>query len=224
MRILLIEDDKKAAHLLERGFREEGFAVDIVHTARAGDEHAFVSDYAAIVLDWMLPDGDGLGLCRELRRRGSQVPILMLTAKDALIDRISGLDAGADDYLTKPFAFGELLARLRALLRRSEMVRPAVLTVRDLSLDPATQRATRGGNMLDLTRKEFVILLTLMRHAGAVVSRTQLAEQVWQTDVETIDSIIDVHISNLRRKLDADGAAPLIQTLRGRGYRLVAEG
>jgi DNA-binding response OmpR family regulator len=220
MRILLIEDDRKAARLLARGLQEEGFVVDVVHTAEEGDEEAFVTAYDLIVLDWMLPGKDGLTLCRDLRQRGCKTPVLMLTARDALSDRVAGLNTGADDYLTKPFAFDELLARVRALLRRSEIMRPMVLAVADLSLDPQSQRVMRGGMVLDLTHKEFAILQILMRHAGEVVSRSRLAEQVWKDDLIAIDNLIDVHIGNLRRKVDAPPAAPLIQTVRGRGFRL----
>jgi DNA-binding response OmpR family regulator len=220
MRILLIEDDRKAARLLARGLQEEGFVIDVVHTAEEGDEAAFVTAYDLIVLDWMLPGKDGLTLCRDLRQRGCKTPVLMLTARDALSDRVAGLNTGADDYLTKPFAFDELLARVRALLRRSEIMRPVVLAVADLSLDPQSQRVMRGGMVLDLTHKEFAILQILMRHAGEVVSRSRLAEQVWKDDLIAIDNLIDVHIGNLRRKVDAPPAAPLIQTVRGRGFRL----
>jgi DNA-binding response OmpR family regulator len=220
MRILLVEDDEKAARLLARGFREEGFVVDIVSSAEEGDEQAFVTDYELIILDWMLPGRDGLSLCRDLRQRGAQAPILMLTARDALADRVTGLNAGADDYLTKPFAFEELLARARALLRRSELTRPALLTIDDLTVDPLTHKVTRGTRSLELTRKEFSILELLMRRPGEVVSRTRLAEQVWQADVQSIDNLIDVHVSNLRRKIDASGATPLLHTVRGRGFRI----
>ncbi|CAN7779247.1 response regulator transcription factor [Variovorax sp. LjRoot84] len=221
MKILLVEDDRKAARLLARGFEEEGFLVDVAHSAEEGDERAFVAEYDLIVLDWFLPGKDGLALCRELRERGVQVPILMLTARDALSDRVAGLNTGADDYLTKPFAFEELLARARALLRRSELTRPAVLAVADLTLDPAGQRVMRGTLVLDLTRKEYAILEILMRHAGEVVSRARLAEQVWKDDLIAIDNLIDVHIGNLRRKVDPAGMPALIQTVRGRGFRLV---
>jgi DNA-binding response OmpR family regulator len=220
MRILLIEDDRKAARLLARGLQEEGFVVDVVHTAEEGDEEAFVTAYDLIVLDWMLPGKDGLALCRDLRQRGCKTPVMMLTARDALGDRVAGLNTGADDYLTKPFAFDELLARVRALLRRSEIMRPVVLSLADLSLDPQSQRVTRGGTVLELTHKEFAILQILMRHAGEVVSRSRLAEQVWKDDLIAIDNLIDVHIGNLRRKVDAPPAAPLIRTVRGRGFRL----
>jgi DNA-binding response OmpR family regulator len=220
MRVLLIEDDRKAARLLARGLQEEGFVVDVVHTAEEGDEEAFVLPYDLIVLDWMLPGKDGLTLCRDLRQRGCKTPVLMLTARDALGDRVAGLNTGADDYLTKPFAFDELLARVRALLRRSEITRPVVLAVADLSLDPLSQRVLRGGMALELTHKEFAILQILLRHAGEVVSRSRLAEQVWKDDLIAIDNLIDVHIGNLRRKVDAPPAAPLIHTVRGRGFRL----
>jgi DNA-binding response OmpR family regulator len=222
MRILLVEDDLKAARLLARGFEEEGFIVDLAGSAEDGDELAFVTDYDLIVLDWLLPGKDGLTLCRELRRRGTATPILMLTARDALGDRVAGLNTGADDYLTKPFAFEELLARSRALLRRSELTRPPVLCVADLSLDPHTHVVARNGTTIDLTPKEYALLEILMRHAGAVVSRSRLAEQVWKADLVAIDNLIDVHIGKLRRKVDAPGQVPLIQTVRGRGFRLVA--
>lgn len=220
MRILLVEDDEKAARLLARGFREEGFVVDVARSAEEGDEQSFVIDYELIILDWMLPGKDGLSLCRELRERGMQAPILMLTARDALSDRVSGLNTGADDYLTKPFAFEELLARVRALLRRSELTRPSVLAIGDLSLDPITHQVTRGDRVLELTRKEFAILEMLMRRPGTVVSRTRLAEHVWQADVNSIDNLIDVHVSNLRRKIDPPGVAPLVHTVRGRGFQI----
>lgn len=220
MRILLVEDDQKAARLLARGFREEGFVVDVVASAEEADEMSFLTAYELIILDWMLPGKDGLSLCRTLRERGMQAPILMLTARDALGDRVEGLNTGADDYLTKPFAFEELLARVRALLRRSEITRPTLLTVADLTLDPVTHRVARGTRTLDLTRTEYSILALLMRRPGEVISRTRLAEQVWQADVETLDNLIDVHVSNLRRKVDPPGSESLIHTVRGRGYRV----
>ena len=220
MRILLVEDDQKAARLLARGFREEGFVVDVVGSAEEADELAFLTDYELLILDWMLPGKDGLTLCRALRERGMQAPILMLTARDALSDRVESLNTGADDYLIKPFAFEELLARARALLRRSELTRPALLTVGDLTLDPITHRVLRAQRPLELTRTEYSILALLMRNPGDVISRTRLAEQVWQSDVETLDNLIDVHVSNLRRKVDPPGSDPLIHTVRGRGYRV----
>jgi DNA-binding response OmpR family regulator len=222
MRILLIEDDAKAARLLARGLEEEGFVVDVAGSAEQGDERAFVCDYDLIVLDWMLPGKDGLSLCADLRRRGAATPILMLTARDSLADRVAGLNQGADDYLTKPFAFEELLARSRALLRRSELTRAPVLQFADLSLDPQSHAVQRGAVALDLTPKEYAILEVLMRQAGEVVSRSRLAEQVWKTDLLAIDNLIDVHVSKLRRKVDLPGLAPLFETVRGRGFRLVA--
>ena len=224
MRILLVEDDRKAARLLARGFQEEGFVIDLAYSAEEGDQQAFATNYDVLVVDWMLPGKDGLALCRDLRLRGVQTPILMLTARDALSDRIAGLNTGADDYLTKPFAFEELLARIRALLRRSELTRPSVLVIADLSLDPLGQRVTRAGQPLDLTRKEYAILEVLMRQAGEVVSRSRLAELVWKDDLVAIDNLIDTHISNLRRKVDPPDRHALIQTVRGRGFRLDAPG
>ena len=222
MRILVVEDDLKAARLLARGLTEEGFVVDLAHSAEAGDAQTAATDHDLLILDWSLPGASGLELCRRLRARGLHTPILMLTARDALGDRVAGLNHGADDYLTKPFAFEELLARVRALLRRAAATRPAVLAVGDLALDPGQQQATRAGVALDLTRKEFAILETLMRQVGEIVSRTRLAEQVWQVDLLAIDNLIDVHMGNLRRKLDTPGALALIQTVRGRGFRLAA--
>ena len=224
MRILLVEDDSKAARLLARGLQEEGFVVDVAGSAEQGDELAFVTEYDLIVLDWLLPGKDGLTLCADLRRRGVETPILMLTARDALADRVSGLNTGADDYLTKPFAFEELLARSRALLRRSELTRAPVLRAGELSLDPHSHVAMRGDATLDLTPKEQAILAILLRHAGEVVSRSRLAEQVWKTDLIAIDNLIDVHISKLRRKVDGPGQPALIQTVRGRGFRLASGG
>ncbi|HET6471134.1 MAG TPA: response regulator transcription factor [Pseudomonadales bacterium] len=220
MRILVIEDDRKAAALLARGLREEGFAVDVAHSARDGDAHAFVATYDVIVLDWLLPDRDGVSLCRALRARRVHTPILLLTACDGLSDRVSGLDAGADDYVTKPFAFEELLARIRALLRRSDMMRPVVLTYADVAMDPISRRVTRAGQDVDLTPKEYAILEVLLRHAGEVVNRARLAERIWEADAIALDNLIDVHISNLRRKVDAGQDRPLIHTIRGRGFRL----
>lgn len=220
MKVLLVEDDGKAARLLARGLEEEGFLVDIAGSAEEGELRAFASEYDLLVLDWMLPGKDGLALCATLRRQGIHTPILMLTARDTLGDRVAGLNTGADDYLTKPFAFDELLARARALLRRSEFTRPAVLTAGDLCLDPMAQRVSRGDTVIPLTRKEYAILEVLMRKAGDVVSRSRLAEQVWKADLIAIDNLIDVHVGNLRRKVDLPGAPTLIQTVRGRGFRL----
>jgi DNA-binding response OmpR family regulator len=223
MRILLVEDDRKAARLLARGLQEEGFAVDIVHSVEEGEEQDSFVDYNLIVLDWLLPGKEGIVLCRELRRRGIQTPILMLTARDAVSDRVAGLNTGADDYLTKPFVFEELLARVHALLRRSERVQPMMPTVADMTLDPHSHRAMRGNRSILLTSKEYAILDILMRQAGEIVTRTRLAEQVWKTDLIGIDNLIDAHISNLRKKIDLPHARPLIETVRSRGFRLVPD-
>ena len=220
MRLLLVEDDRKAARVLTRGLVEEGFVVDVAHSGDVGDEMAVANHYHLIVLDWLLPRKDGLAVCGELRGRGVRTPILMLTARDSLTDRISGLDSGADDYMTKPFAFEELLARIRALLRRSELTRPPVLRVEDLALDPGTHRVTRGKDEISLTPKEYAILELLMRHAGQVVSRIRIGESVWDDAPEDITNLVDVHVSHLRRKIDTDGRSTLLHTVRARGFRL----
>ena len=220
MRILLIEDDRKAAKLLAKGLREEGFVVDVAPTGEEGEEQAVVNEYDVIVLDWLLPGKDGIAVCRSLRGRDASTPILMLTARDSLADRVSGLSTGADDYLTKPFAFAELLARIRALLRRSRNARPAVLRVSDLTLDPASRRVTRGGVPVTLTSKEYAILEVLMRSAEEIVSRTHLVERVWHEASEVLDNLVDVHVSHLRKKIDHGESPALIHTVRGFGYRL----
>ena len=220
MRALIIEDDQKTARLLAKGLREERFSVDIAHSGDKGDEMASVTSYDVIVLDRLLPDKDGLVVCQGLRGRGVVTPILMLSARSSIEDRVTGLNAGADDYLTKPFGFIELVARIRALLRRSELTRAVVLTVADLTLDPATYRVTRGGITINLTRKEYAILEVLMRHSGQVVGRAELAERVWQTEPDAFTNLIDIHVSNLRRKIEPAGAPRLIHTIRGHGYLL----
>src|SRR5262245_36777617 len=220
MRVLVIEDDQKAARLLARGLQEEGFVVDLAPTGEDGEEQAAVNEYDVIVLDWLLPGRDGIAVCRALRGRDVATPILMLTARDSLADRLNGLYTGADDYLTKPFAFAELLARIRALLRRSRLAQPAVLRVADLTLDPASRRVTRDGGVVPLTSKEYAILEVLMRNAGEIVSRTRLVERVWDEAAEVLDNLVDVHVSHLRKKIDRGGLPPLIHTVRGFGYRL----
>jgi DNA-binding response OmpR family regulator len=220
MKILLIEDDQKAARVLKRGLQEEDFAVDVVHSAEEGEPAALAGGHDLIVLDWMLPAKDGITLCADLRARGLLTPILMLTARDGLGDRIAGLNTGADDYLTKPFAFDELLARIRALLRRSTLVRPALLALGDLTLDPQSHAVKRAGQTLDLTPKEFAIIELLMRQAGHVVSRQQLAGRIWTADLIGIDNLMDAHMRNLRRKLDPPGVPRLLHTVRGQGFRL----
>jgi DNA-binding response OmpR family regulator len=223
MRLLLVEDDKKAARVLTRGLQEEGFVVDVAHSGDVGEELATANRYDALVLDWLLPRKDGLSVCRELRTRGVLTPILMLTARDSLADRVSGLDTGADDYLTKPFAFEELLARLRALLRRSELRRPPVLRVADLALDTAGHRVTRSEIEISLTPREYAILEILMQQAGQVVSRTRIGEAVWHDQPDDLTNLVDVHVSHLRRKIDQGDRLPLIHTVRGHGFRLCAE-
>lgn len=220
MRVLIVEDDKKAARLLTRGLQEEGFVVDAGHSGEVGSELARLNRYDAIVLDWLLPGKDGLAVCRELRARGVVTPILMLTARDSLADRVAGLNTGADDYLTKPFAFEELLARIRALLRRSELTRPPVLRLADLALDPATHRVTRAGMEIELTPKEYAILELLLRHAGEVVTRTRIGESVWEAGPDDLTNLVDVHVSHLRRKIEQGADVPLIHTVRGRGFRI----
>ena len=223
MRVLVVEDDRKAARLLSKGLEEEGFVVDVAHSGDEADDTADARDYDVIVLDWLLPGKDGLAVCRDLRARGVATPILMLTARDALDDRVKGLNTGADDYLTKPFAFAELLARLHALLRRSDLIRPLVLRVADLSLDPVSHRVTRAGVPVRLTPKEYAILEKLMRHVGEVVTRARLGEAVWESEHDSLTNLVDVHVSHLRRKVDPEGTVPLIQTVRGRGY-LIGQG
>ena len=220
MRALIIEGDQKTARLLAKGLREERFAVDTAHLGNEGDEMASVTAYDVIVLDRLLPDKDGIVVCRGLRERGVATPILILSARSSLEDRVTGLNAGADDYLAKPFGFSELLARIRALLRRSELTRAAVLKVADLMLNPASHRVSRGSVTINLTRKEYAILEVLMRHPGEIVERAQLVERVWEAEPDGFTSIIDVHVSNLRRKIEPAGAPRLLHTIRGHGYLL----
>ena len=220
MRILLVEDDEKAAQLLSKGLREEGFAVDVAHDGAQGDELVAINTYDAIILDWLLPGKDGIAICRDLRTRGLHTPILMLTARHALSDRVTGLNTGADDYITKPFAFAELLARIHALLRRSELTRPVVLEIADLSLDPRSHRVRRAGQSVRLTPREYGILEVLIRRAGEVVTRARLAESVWEEEQDRLTNLVDVHVSHLRRKIDRPGLVRLIHTVRGHGYRL----
>ena len=220
MRVLVVEDEVKMASLLKRGLEEEGYAVDIASDGLTGVWMGAEHPYDAIVLDVMLPDIDGFGVCRKLREAGRWSPVLMLTARDAVDDRVAGLDAGADDYLTKPFSFAELLARLRALLRRGEPERPAVLTVGDLVVDPATHRASRGGVAIQLTRKEFALLEYFERHPGEVLSRTKLIEHVWDFAFEGDSNVVDVYVRYLRQKIDRPFGKGSLETVRGAGYRL----
>jgi two-component system copper resistance phosphate regulon response regulator CusR len=220
MRILLVEDDAVIASSLSKGLREEAYAVDVASDGDAAVYQAAINPYDAIVLDVMLPKRDGFAVCRELRRRGMTTPVLMLTARDAVSDRIAGLDTGADDYLTKPFELGELLARLRALLRRGPALAPAVLRVADLELDTHAHRATRAGRDVSLTTREYALLEFLARNAGRVVGRAEISDHVWDDNYDPFSNLIESYINRLRRKLDAPGLPPLIHTRRGAGYLL----
>ena len=223
MRLLLVEDDGKAAGLLAKGLREEGWIVDVAPSGAAGDELASVNDYDIVLLDWLLPDQDGIELCRRLRRRGFRAPILVTTARDAVAHRVAGLNAGADDYLIKPFAFAELLARIQAILRRSGPTRSPLLTVADLTLDTVSYQVRRGDSPIALTPKEYAILEVLMRHPGQLITRAQIAERVWDTEPDAVTNLVDVHVSHLRQKIDRGHAIPLIHTVRSFGYRIGPE-
>ncbi len=233
MRILVVDDEIKLVRALRRGLEREGHAVDVAVTAAEALYHACERDYDAILLDVMLPgSGDdtgpgdqapagtfaGVEVCRTLRARGRWVPILMLTARDTVGDRVRGLDAGADDYLIKPFAFAELLARLRALVRRGAPERPVRLRVEDVELDPAARTVTRDGRPVDLSPKEFALLEFLMRHPGEVVNRRRILENVWAYDYDGLSNVVDVYVGYLRRKLERPFERPLIRTARGVGY------
>lgn len=222
MRILLVEDEKKMASFIERGLKEEGYAVDIAYDGEVGWEYVSTNDYDLMILDLMLPKMSGGNLCQKIRQSGSRTPILMLTARDAIEDKIKGLDQGADDYLTKPFAFDELLARIRALLRRpKDLQEQAVLKTGDLSIDLLTRRAYVGTQEISLSQKEFALLEYLMRHKGEVVSRSQIAEHVWDLHFDPMSNTIDVYVNFLRKKIDAMRAKSRIETVRGAGYRMV---
>ena len=224
MRVLLVEDEPRAAQMLAKGLREQAYAVDV---ARAGDTalyQAAITEYDAIILDVMMPGPDGFEVCRELRRTGSSVPILMLTARDAVEAKISGLDAGADDYVIKPFDLGELLARLRAVIRRGRLpLTPAAVTIGSLRLDLRARQAYRQERAIKLTSREFALLEYLVLHAGEVVGRGAIAEHVWDAPFESMSNVIDVMIQRLRRKIDDPrGTSSLITTRRGEGYMLAA--
>jgi two-component system OmpR family response regulator len=220
VRILVVEDEPKMAQLLKRGLAEEGHAADLAATGEDALWMARSAAYDAIVLDVMLPGLDGFGVCRELRAREIWTPVLLLTARDAVGDRVEGLDTGADDYLVKPFSFAELLARLRALVRRAPTERPAVLEVGDLRLDPAARRAWRGTTELELSAKEFALLELFMRRAGEALTRVQLLDGVWDMAFESRSNVVDVYIRYLREKIDRPFARSSIETVRGVGYRL----
>lgn len=223
MRLLIVEDETKMAGLLKRGLEEEGHVADVAQTGVDAVWLATEIAYDAIVLDVMLPDFDGFEVCRRLRAAGRWHPILMLTARDSVADRVAGLDVGADDYLTKPFSFSELFARLRALGRRGTRERPAPVQVGDLCLDPAGRRVTRGGIEVELTSKEFSLLEFFMRHPGDVLTRTQLIEHVWDFAYDGASNVVDVYVRYLRLKVDRPFGRDSIQTVRGSGYRMRAE-
>ena len=218
MRILLVEDERKMARAIRRGLEQEGYAVDVCADGDDAVVRGIENDYDGVVLDVMLPGRDGFSICRELRDRGRWAPILMLTARDAVEDRIRGLDAGADDYLVKPFAFGELLARVRAMVRRGRPERPAKLTVEGVVLDHATHTVRCGDSPIDLTPKEFSLLEFLMRHPGEVLSRPRILEHVWDMHYDGFSNVVDVYVSYVRRKLAPPYDRTLIRTVRGVGY------
>ncbi len=223
MRVLVVEDNSDMGPYLEQGLREQGFAVDLVTDGVRGLDYASTGVYDLLILDRMLPGRDGLEVLRRLRAAGIRTPAIFLTAKSAVADRVEGLDAGADDYLVKPFSFAELLARIRVVLRRGPEVQPSVLKVADLSLDPAARTVERGGQRIDLSARQFALLHYLMRHAGQVVSRTMIQEHVWNYEYDGLTNVVDVHINRLRNRVDRGFDRPLIHTLRGVGYVLREE-
>jgi DNA-binding response OmpR family regulator len=220
LRILVVEDERRLASIVKRGLLEEGYSID---NAYDGEEAEFLAESAAydlIILDIMLPKKDGIAVCQTLRSKRINTPILMLTAKDGVEDRVKGLDSGADDYQVKPFAFSELLARVRALIRREAMTKTSKLQVGELILDTVSREVWRGERKIDLTTKEYSILEFFMRHPNAVITRTMLEENVWNYEFDSISNIIDVYIRRLRRKTEEDGEDSVIQTVRGAGYRM----
>jgi DNA-binding response OmpR family regulator len=224
MRVLLVEDDRRIARFVAKGLREQSYAVDVTGDGDDAFYKLSINDYDAVILDVMISGRDGFRVCRDMRSAGTAVPVIMLTARDTVQDRIAGLDSGADDYLIKPFAVTELLARLRALLRRGQVVRPATIRIADLFLDTRAQQATRSGRELSLTSKEYALLEYLAREEGRVVSRAEIAEHVWDENFDPLTNLIDVHINRLRRKVDSGFSTKLIHTRRGAGYILAAPG
>ena len=220
VRLLLVEDDASLGKVLVRGLAEEGHAVDHAATVAAANESLDINEYDLVVLDLGLPDGDGVDLCRTVRARGSSTPILMLTARDGLSDKVAGLDAGADDYLTKPFAYPELAARVRALLRRPADTASPILEAAGVTLDPAAHTVWRGSIMVPLTAREFSLLEYLLRHPSEVCRREDLLEHVWDANYDGLSNVVDVHIANLRRKFAMPGMDDPIETVRGVGYRI----
>jgi heavy metal response regulator len=221
MRVLVVEDEPKIAAFIQKGLQEEYYAVDVAQDGDAGLDCAVSVEYDLIVLDISLPKLDGLSLCQELRRVGIKTPVLMLTARDTVEDRVTGLDSGADDYLVKPFSFNELLARLRALSRRPLVVQDAVLRLADLQVDTVSHTVSRGGRSIDLSPKEYSLLEFLLRHVNRVVTRANIAEHVWDEEFYSESNVVDVYIRNLRRKIDDECSVKLIYTVRGIGYKMV---
>jgi two-component system copper resistance phosphate regulon response regulator CusR len=220
MRILIVEDEKKTASYLKKGLVENGYVVDFAENGEDGLHLSTTGDYDLVILDIMLPERDGWSILSELRRTGRQTPVLFLTARDSVQDRVKGLELGADDYLVKPFAFSELLARVRSILRRGPSRQPEILKISDLDLDLVKHKASRAGQRLDLTPKEFALLSLLVRRAGEALSRTLIAEQVWDMNFDSDNNVIDVAIRRLRRKMDDPFPRKLIHTVRGVGYVL----
>lgn len=223
MRVLVVEDARPIAEALAKGLREQGYAVDVAGDGETALQQAEINQYDAIVLDVMLPRRDGFDVCGALRKQGMSVPILMLTARDSVEDRVAGLDVGADDYLTKPFAFKELLARLRAVMRRHSELRPPRLKLADLMLDTASHEVRRAERLIRLTAKEYALLEYLMMHAGEVVSREHISEHVWDESFDPFSNLIEVYIQRLRKKIDEGEQIKLIHTLRGAGYLLCVQ-
>ena len=220
MRVLLVEDDSRIAHFVAKGLREQAYAVDVAATGGDALYQVAVNTYDVVVLDVMIPEPDGFAVCKELRQTGHRMPVLMLTARDAVEDRIEGLDCGADDYLTKPFEFRELLARLRALLRRPNALQPSRLSVDDLVVDTGGQTVSRNGRAIPMTTKEYALVEFLARNAGRVVGRAEIAEHVWDEEFDPFSNLIEVYVNRVRRKIDPKGAKPLLHTRRGAGYVL----
>ncbi|BAU11662.1 two component transcriptional regulator, winged helix family [Leptolyngbya sp. NIES-3755] len=224
MRVLLVEDEPGIAQFVRQGLTEAGYAVDVASDGQSGWDYAASAEYDVIVLDIMLPELDGLQLLRRLRSKQIKSPVLLLTARDGVEDRVKGLDAGADDYLAKPFAFTELLARLRALLRRPPLQSGTILQVADLTMDVALREVSRAGQRIDLSPKEFTLLEYFMRHPRQVLTRDQITEHIWNFDFYGDSNVVDVYVGYLRRKIDRGFDPPLLHTVRGVGYRLSAEG
>lgn len=224
MRILLAEDDPGIARFVAKGLREQSYAVDVVATGGEALYNAAINAYDLAILDIMIPPPDGLAVCKKLRDAGNRMPILMLTARDAVEDRVRGLDRGADDYLIKPFEFRELLARLRALLRRTGTLQPQQIVIADLVIDTAGQNVSRAGKPIPMTAKEYALLEFLARNAGRVVGRAEIAEHVWDEQFDPFSNLIEVYVNRLRRKIDSNSAKPLLQTRRGSGYVLSGNG